>query len=201
MIRTTSYHIRCLCNREVSVSLVSPWELKWPEKFYKCLNQLKLSQLTAAPILDTLNATVGWLRAGSDSVTSDELLGSGEVANTGGSSYCHSLVMFGDQQTLSLWLSRHHIGWHNLTHRDKQNRKSPCTPGGPSSHHFSHTSLSASVFWPKLLNDKHLQTSQSASSSLQLWRDCFLSRELVSSFLYLSVTQYQYHLYRRTWGL
>ena len=66
---------------------------------------IKIVSVTAAPILDTLNATVGWLRAGSDSVTSDELLGSGEVANTGGSTYCHSLVMFGDHQTLSHWLA------------------------------------------------------------------------------------------------
>ena len=43
---------------------------------------IKIVSVTAAPKLDTLNATVGWLRAGSDSVTSDELLGSGEVANT-----------------------------------------------------------------------------------------------------------------------
>ena len=39
---------------------------------------IKIVSVTAAPKLDTLNATVGWLRAGSDSVTSDELLGSGE---------------------------------------------------------------------------------------------------------------------------
>ena len=40
---------------------------------------IKIVSVTAASILDTLNATVGWLRAGSDSVTSDELLGSGEA--------------------------------------------------------------------------------------------------------------------------
>ena len=82
----------------------------------------------------------GWHRAGSDSVTSDELLGSGEEAT------------LEDQLTVTLWgclvISRpcqcrtaDIIGWHNLTHPDKQNRKSPCNPGGPASR-ISHTDLS-----------------------------------------------------------